>query len=142
TQNASATFDLSAPGHGSRGDLISVVVTPSDQFNTGTNATSQLTVADSLPVTTVKLTPQNPQVNQILTPTASTTDDDGDPISYTFVFKKTPVQVGNPIITTSPTVTFDPSAPGNSVSAGDTISVEVTPNDGTQNGLKATASTV
>ena len=44
------TLDLSQPGHGSRGDLITVEVTPFDGTDAGATATASATAANSVPL--------------------------------------------------------------------------------------------
>jgi hypothetical protein len=90
------------------------------------------------PIATVKLNTASPATNDALTATATKSDADGDPVTLTFVWKVNGVVKQTVTSSTSLTDTFDLSVAGNG-NHGDTISVEVTPTDGTLTGDKATA---
>jgi hypothetical protein len=74
-----------------------------------------------------------------LTATATKADVDGDPISLTYVWTVNGVTRKTTTSASALTDTFDLSAAGNG-DAGDTVTVTVTPNDGTANGAAATDS--
>jgi hypothetical protein len=132
------TLDLSQPGNGDRGQTISVQVTPSDGTLTGTAASAITTVSDTPPTATVTLNTASPRTNDTLTATATRFDVEGDPVTLTYVWK-----VNGSIVKTTPNVTtltdtLNLATAGNG-DRGDTVTVEVTPNDGTVNGTTATA---
>jgi cyclophilin family peptidyl-prolyl cis-trans isomerase len=131
---SSDTLDLSQVGNGNKGDVITVEVTPNDGIDDGPLATATATVADSAPTATVVLSPDPPLTNDTLTATATGADADGDPVTFTYVWKVN----GNTVPNT--TDTLDLSQVGNG-DKGQTITVQVTPNDGTLSGAVATAST-
>jgi cyclophilin family peptidyl-prolyl cis-trans isomerase len=138
TANKTDTFDLSLPGHGKKGDTITVTVTPSDGVLTGTAATATATVADSPPSTALTLSSTLPRAGSTLTATVTPTDPDGDPVTLTYVWTVNGGVVQTTPGTASKADTFDLSLPGHG-KAGDTITVTVTPNDGTLNGSAASA---
>lgn len=80
-----------------------------------------------------------PKSDAILKATAAASDADNDPVKLTFVWKVNGVPRRILALTTALTDAFDLSIPGNG-DAGDMVSVEVTPNDGTVDGQAAGAS--
>src|SRR5438105_15069367 len=132
------TFDLSQPGTGDLGDTITVEVTPNDGTVSGTTASDTATVADHAPTATVSLNDHSPKTNDTLTATATKADVDGDTVTLTYVWKVNGVVKKTTSGSSALTDTFDLSQPGNG-DLGDTITVEVTPNDGTVNGTTASA---
>ena len=116
-----------------KGDTISVIVTPNDGVIDGTPVTSNTaTAANSAPVLgTATLSKTNPAEGDTLSVTlAGGTDADGDAITYTYQW----LVNGTPVATT-PTLGSALFAKGN------TIVVQVTPNDGTVNGAPVTSDT-
>ena len=77
------TLDLSQPGNGDRGDIISVVVAGSTG-NTSATDTDQVTVANTAPSFTLALTPPNPTTNERVTATTTATDPDGDAVTFSY----------------------------------------------------------
>ena len=102
-------------------------------------ATATLTLTNAAPTATVDLTPTAPTTNQTLTATVTSSDADGDALTYTYVWKNGSTIVRTTTGTSSLTDTLDLSAAGNG-DKGDTITVEVTPNDGHVDGAPATDS--
>ncbi len=139
---AGATLNLSVAGNGDRGDRIRVVVTPNDGTVNGTAATSApVTVTDTAPSATVSLDNHSPGTNATLTATATGADVDGDTVRFTYAWKVNGTTVKTTSLTTSITDTLDLSQPGNG-DTGQTVSVTVTPNDGTLNGTAVSDSAV
>ena len=133
-----STLDLSGANNGNRGDLIRVRVTVNDGAATSPAVTSSpVTIANSAPSATVGLAPASPDTNAIVTATATRSDADADAVSLHYVWKVNGT-TRRTTDTTALTDTFDLSVAGNG-DAGDTVSVEVTPNDGTVNGTLASA---
>jgi len=133
----SDTFDLSVAGNGSKGDAVTVDVTPNDGLFDGTAAADSATIVNSAPSATVSLNDHSPRTNDTLTATATKADADVDAVSLTFVWK---VNGATKRTFSSPSAlsdTFDLSIAGNG-SKGDAVTVEVTPNDGSVNGTAAT----
>src|ERR671931_416972 len=127
------SFDLSQAGNGNKGDTVSVEVTPNDGTTNWAGVSDSATVADSAPTATVLLNNHSPKTNDTLTATATKSDLDGDSVTLTYVWKVNGVVKKTTSGSSSLTDTFDLSQSGNG-SKGDTIRVEVTPNDGTANG--------
>ncbi|MGZ6557585.1 MAG: hypothetical protein ACXVEY_12180, partial [Actinomycetota bacterium] len=100
-----------------------------------------VTNMDRAPSATVSLSPKTPDTNALLTATASGTDPDGDAVrfTYTWTVNSTVRRTTGP--TTATTDTFDLSKKGNG-DAGQTVTVTVTPNDGTLNGPNVSDSTI
>jgi len=136
----SPSLDLSTAGNGDKGDQIAVTVSASDGQTTSTPlTTTPVTVANTPPSATVALDNSSPQTNAVLTATATKSDADGDPVSLTFVWKTDGVVKRTNTSATALTDTFDLSATGNG-DPGQTVTVEVTPNDGQAGGAVASDS--
>jgi cyclophilin family peptidyl-prolyl cis-trans isomerase len=132
------SLDLSLAGQGDLGDQITVEVTPSDGKETGATVSASVMVVNSAPVVdSVDVTPSNPSGTDTLTATVMVSDDDGNTVTVSYVWKVN----GNVVRTTSSTSSLtdmlDLAALG-AISTGDEVTVEVTPNDGTVNGLTVT----
>jgi hypothetical protein len=101
-----------------RGQVVEVIVTPNDGEEDGAEASASATVANAAPSTpVVDITPSDPGDDDDLVCgiiTAST-DDDGDVVSYTFVWT-----VDDEAFTDAGTTTY----PEDTVAAGDTSSRE------------------
>jgi hypothetical protein len=132
----SDTFDLSVAGNGSKGDAVTVDVTPNDGLFDGTAAADSATIVNSAPSATVLLNDHSPKTNDTLTATASKADADGDAVGLTFVWKVNGVTKRTFSSPSALSDTFDLSAGGNG-SKGDAVTVDVTPSDGTVNGTAA-----
>src|SRR5206468_3335164 len=123
----------------SQGDVITVEATPTDAPGlSGTLKSNTVTVANTAPTATVSLNDHSPKTNDTLTATATKADADGDTVTLTYVWKVNGLVKKTTSGSSSLTDTFDLSQPGNG-DLGDTITVEVTPNDGTANGAAASA---
>ena len=85
TTSLSSTLDLSIPGNGDKGDVISVNVTPYDGTDTGATATATTTVVDSPPVAPDGTTSVGYNNNTGVDITLVATDADGDPLTYSLV---------------------------------------------------------
>jgi len=105
----------------------------------GQYAETSFNVSRAAPATGVTLDTLTPNTNGTLTATATPSDPDGDPVSLTFVWKVNGVERRRVTVTPATQDTFDLALPGNG-SAGDAITVEVTPYDGVVNGTPASAS--
>ncbi len=140
TGATSSTLDLSQTangGNGNRGDLIRVRVTANDgSANSAPVTSSPVTVANTAPTATVALNTSSPGTNDTLTATATRADVDGDTVTLTYVWKVNGTTRKTTSGTSSLTDTFDLSQAGNG-DDGETVTVEVTPNDGTVSGNAA-----
>jgi autotransporter-associated beta strand protein len=132
------TFNLTS-GVIKHGDVVSVTVTPNDGFLDGAAASASLTVADTAPTATVSLNNHSPQTKDTLTATATKADADGEPVSLTFVWKVNGTTRRTFTSATALTDSFDLSVAGNG-DKGQTVTVSVTPDDGTVNGAAASDS--
>ena len=142
TGATASTLDLSQTangGNGNRGDLIRVRVTANDGSASSAPVTSSpVTVANTAPTATVALDDTTPGTNQTITATATRADVDGDTVTLTYVWKVNGTTRKTTAGTSSLTDTFDLSQAGNG-DDGETVTVEVTPNDGTVSGNAASA---
>ncbi len=135
-----STLNLGTAGNGDRGDLIRVRVTVNDGAATSSPVTSSpVTVANTAPSATVSVAPSNPQTDATLTATATKADADGDAVGLTFVWRVNGVERRTFSSASALTDTFSLATAGNGDS-GDTVTVTVTPNDGTANGTAPSAS--
>ena len=132
-------LDLSQTGNGDRGQIVSVEVTPNDSTLNGTLVSASATVADSAPPATVRLNTSNPKTNDTLTATATKADADGDAVTLTYVWMVNGSVVKTTTGSSSLTDTLDLSQPGNG-DKGQTVTVVVTPSDGTLSGTPVSAS--
>src|SRR5439155_10784681 len=96
---------------------------------TMTAAMTATAVWDAIPSATVSLNDHSQKTNDTLTATATKSDLDGGAVTLTFVWKVNGVLRKTTSNSSSLTDTFDLSQAGNG-SKSDTITVEVTPNDG------------
>ena len=117
-----------------RDDVISCSVTPSDGTNTGTTLSDTLTVSNTAPsVSAVSLSPSSPATGDTLVASASTSDADGDSLSLGYDWYVDGGYVASGSSTLSGASYFD---------RDQTVSVVVTPSDGTDSGSSLTSSTV
>ncbi len=117
------------------GDVIAVVVTPNDGTADGAFRFWTTTVANSLPTASVEIANATnlgnpPTATDTLMAVTTNADADGDTVTLSYVWKVNNSEV--PGVTGD---TFDLSSSPVTVQAGDAVAVEVTPNDGTTNGL-------
>lgn len=138
TSNTSArtdTLDLSQPGNGDRGDVITVDVTPADSQASGATVTLARTVADSAPaVSQLAFNPEAPGTDDALTVTTTAADPDGDALTFNYKWTVDNVVVRTENGTASTTDAIDLSTAGFG-NPGQTVKVEVTP---IANGLSGT----
>ena len=117
-----------------RDDVITCSVTPSDGTNTGTTLSDTLTVSNTAPsVSAVSLSPSSPATGDTLVASASTSDADGDSLSLGYDWYVDGGYVASGSSTLSGASYFD---------RDQTVSVVVTPSDGTDSGSSLTSSTV
>jgi hypothetical protein len=140
TTSLADTFNLALPGHGDKGQTVSVEVTPNDGTANGAMVSASAVVVGSAPTATVVLNSTAPHTNDVLTATSTASDPDSDPVTLTYVWKVNGVPVQT-TTTTSLTDTFNLALAGHG-NKGQTVTVEVTPNDGTVNGAMVSASAV
>jgi hypothetical protein len=134
------SLDLSVTGHGDRGDTITVRVTASDGQTTSAPATASVVVADAAPTASVAIDITSPTTNQVIRATATSSDADGDALTYTFTWRVgtfVRATTGGPNASSS----FDLSVAGNG-DKGQTVSVELVASDGTLQSAIASASAV
>ncbi len=138
-----STLDLSVVGNGDRGDLISVTVTPSDGTLVGASmGSAAVVVADSAPVMgAVTITPANPEIHDVLTANPVAADADGDAIGYTYQWFDNGTLITGATNSTLDAASITVGGAGGAM-GGDSISVQVTPSDGTLAGAEMTAATV
>ena len=134
------SLDLSVAGHGDRGDTITVRVTASDGQTTSAPATASVVVADAAPTASVAIDITSPTTNQVIRATATSSDADGDALTYTFTWR---VNTFVRATTSGPNASsaFDLSIAGNG-DKGQTVSVELVASDGTLQSAMASASAV
>ncbi len=116
----------------SKNDVVTLTLTPNDGFDTGGARTATVTVGNSAPsASSVAIQPSAPRMDDTLS--ADVTgwfDADGDLEGYDFVWRVNGSVAGTSA--TLPPAAFD---------GDDTVSVQVTPNDGSDTGAPLTAST-
>jgi hypothetical protein len=134
------SLDLSAAGHGDRGDTITARVTASDGQATSAPVSASVLVADSAPTASVVLNVTSPTTNQVITATATSSDADGDSVAYTFTWKLNGV-VRSTLSGANASSSYDLAVAGNG-DRGQTVVVEVVASDGTLQSSKASASAV
>ena len=133
--NPADGFDLSLAGNGDRGDTISVQVTASDGTLESSPASAAAVIANSAPVVAVSLSDATPRKKDVLVATATGDDADGDPLTFTYVWRlngevrRTTTISGNPD-------SFDLKG---RVANGDVVAVTVTAADGTATSVPAAA---
>lgn len=109
----------------SKGEVWTVVVTPSDGITTGEPGTAALRIENSVPVvSSVSITPTSATTDDVLTASATTTDDDGDVVQVVYAWSVDENVSGNG-------ETLDGRT---SFSKGSTVRVEARPHDGTDVG--------
>jgi hypothetical protein len=115
------SLDLSVPGHGDRGDTITVRVTAIDPEGLTASGSRSVVIANAPPLATVSLNTTSPGTNDVLIATASASDADGDPVTLAYDWARNGVVI--PGATTS---SLDLATYGD---PGDVIVVEVTATD-------------
>ena len=149
TSTSSLTNTLNLVGKDvNGGDQVTVVVTPSDGAN-GPTATDSVTLANGAPSATVSLGGiDNQPLNdgeQLTATVSGASDPDGDPISFTYVWKAK--NLSTDVETTIRTITTSDTTDAYTKSNADLppgpeylITVEVTPSDGLLHGTPTSAS--
>jgi len=111
------TLDLSS---WSKGDLVAVSVTPSDEDDTGTTWDNSLTISDAPPeITTVFILPVTAYTNDVLSAAVVTSDADNDAVRVFTTWK-----VGGTTVLTDEDAQLDGSA---AFDRDQVVEVEVTP---------------
>ena len=136
TISGATNATLTVSGNAVHGDTITVQVTPKDGTLSGSAVTSAaVTIQDTAPViSSVTITPSSPTIGSVLTANVSSSDADGDSVSYSYKWFDGSSAIAG---ATSATLTVS----GNAVH-GDTITVQVTPKDGTLSGSAVTSAAV
>jgi cyclophilin family peptidyl-prolyl cis-trans isomerase len=133
----SDTFDLSAAGNGDRGQTVTLEVTPSDATGSGAMVSQSVTIANYPPTATVELNPNTNVFNDaLLTATATTADGDNDNVFVSYKWMVNGVTVKSVDHVTDLTDTLDLTT--TAAKPGDVVTVQVTPNDGIEDGTPAT----
>ena len=115
-----------------RSDLIACAVTVDDGDAGNTVTTSSSSVGNALPtITEVSLTPEEPRTDDKVTAISPTEDGDGDLVTLAYAWEVNGVDIG---------VAKKSLGPEN-FSAGDTLTVYVTPIDAYDSGIAVSAST-
>jgi hypothetical protein len=127
--NDNARVDLQ-PSTGQTG-TATIVVQAMDQYGASVTASFNVTVSEQKPTATVSLSPSSPLATDSLTATATASDADGDHVTLTYNWQIN----GQTVQTTTNTSTLtDILNLNGQATAGDTVKVTVTPNDGTVDG--------
>jgi peptidyl-prolyl cis-trans isomerase A (cyclophilin A) len=122
-----------------------ITVQATDRFGASVTQTFTVNVTNVAPVATVKLNTSTPQATDTLTATATASDTDGDTVTQTYVWKINNTVVKTTANTSSLTDNLNltdasiATTLGRAVQPGDSISVSVTPNDGSLNGAVVSA---
>lgn len=119
-----------------KGDSIYVVVTPYDGGAFGASVTSAVATAVNTPpaVTSVALSPSSVYTNSTMTASVSSSDIDGDSVSYTYDWYVDGFPRGSATSATLSGVSY--------FDKGQSVYVVVTPNDGEADGTDFTSSAV
>ncbi len=133
TSATSDTLDLSQAGNGDEGQVITVEVTPNDGTVDGAVVSQNVTVNTPPAINSLTLLPNPPGTNDTLTATVAATDMDNDAITFTYVWKVNGTVVKTTSASSSTSDTLDLSVAGNG-DVNETVTVEVTPNDGAIDG--------
>ena len=117
-----------------------IVVEATDQYGASVTASFNVTVTEQKPTATVSLSPSSPLATDSLTATATASDPDGDPVTLTYNWQINGQTVQTTASTSNLTDTLNLN--GQQAKAGDTVTVTVTPNDGSTIDGTAASSTV
>ncbi|RYX82404.1 hypothetical protein EON83_19520 [bacterium] len=136
----SQTLDLSKPGNGDVGDVLTVLVKAQDGSATSAPLTSSgvtvVVAPNNVPViSSVTITPPNPTTTTLLTAVPSAMDADNDPLTFTYQWIKN----GSDLVGETAS-TLDLATAGNG-DRGDQISVRVVANDLQDSSAPFTSST-
>jgi len=114
------------------GDTITCTVTPYDGTDTGTPGSDSVTITNSSPVVdSLTLDPADPGTDDTVAATVSTSDAEGDSVTVTYAWFVDGVETGHTGTTLDGASWFDKDQ---------TVTVEVTPDDGTDAGATASDS--
>jgi DNA-binding beta-propeller fold protein YncE len=116
------TIDLSVPGHGDRGDTISVRITATDPQGASDSEIGSFIIGNAAPTVSMNLSNTAPHTNDVITAAATASDADGDAVALSYQWLRN----GTPVAGATGT-SFDLSVIGD---RGDTITAEVTGSDG------------
>ncbi len=118
----------------SKGDTVTVTVTPTDGTDAGTSDSDSLVIGNTAPsVSAITMTPSPIGTNDTCSPVVTSADVDGDSVSYTYAWAVNGTAVAATSSTLSGVSYFD---------KGDTVTVTITPTDGTDAGAPVSASIV
>jgi peptidyl-prolyl cis-trans isomerase A (cyclophilin A) len=112
-----------------------ITVKAMDRYGASVTGSFTVTVFDPAQTATVALNPTSPLATDTLTATATATDSDGEPVTLTYQWQVNGVTVQTTAKTSNLTDTLNLNG---IAKPGDTVTVNVTPNDGTQNGKTVT----
>jgi cyclophilin family peptidyl-prolyl cis-trans isomerase len=114
-----------------------ITVKATDRYGAFVTESFTVNVTEVAPTATVAISPSTPLATDTLTATATASDSDGDPVTLTYDWQVNGTSVHKTSGTSNLTDTFNLS--GIAI-VGDTVTVNVTPNDGFVNGPVATSS--
>ena len=118
-----------------RGDVVECTVTPSDPYEQGTGASASTTIQNTAPeVSSVTLSPSDPDTDATVVANAVASDLDGDTINLSFAF-----YVGTTLKQSSTSNQLEGSA---HFQRDDVVSVHVTPSDAQDQGSAFVSSSV
>jgi hypothetical protein len=112
-----------------KGEVWRVVVTPNDGEEDGPTAEATVTVINTAPVAQVSISPSEPDATEDLVAIPDATDDDDDEVTYAYRW----------LLGGEATTYTDATLPADATSKGDQWTVEVTPDDGDDEGEPVTA---
>lgn len=132
--SSASTSDSLDSSYTLRGETWELTVTPLDSLGaTGPSTSSSLTIANAVPtVSSVTLSPSPPVTDDLLTATVSASDPDGDGVTLSYAWTVASTTLSE----TGPTLS------GAFFVKGESVSVSVTPNDGTEDGSALSSSAV
>jgi hypothetical protein len=129
-------FDLSLPGNGEKGQLITVEVTPNDCFGDGATAVDSATILNSAPIAVLSLNTVTPGKHDTLQASIAAQDPDGDVLIVTYVWRINGVIVQS---ATSTSLTSSLNLKAHKVKKDDVITLEASVSDGQLDGPLLTA---
>ena len=134
-----ATLDLGVAGNGSKDDDIAVRVTASDGTDASSAVTaSAVTIENSLPVVSLlTVSPTSANTTDVILASAGGTDPDGEGVYFGYVWKVNDIVVQTTPVGGNLQDSLDLSTLGG-IAVGDVVTVTVTPNDLTDDGVPVT----
>jgi hypothetical protein len=112
-----------------KGQVWRLVVTPNDGEEDGPTAEATVTVINTAPVAEVSISPSEPDATEDLIAIPDATDDDDDEVTYSYRW----------LLGGEATSYTDATLPAEATTKGDQWTVEVTPDDGDDEGELVTA---